>query len=604
METSWANAPGEILYKVLRDFDGDSKTLIQLQLTCKDWYPVAQSIMYETIRLYRNASYNNKNPLLLKTLQLPGRDYASKVKKILFYSYSLSDRDILIKVIRMCPNVRGVENSIRRETEGYFLLLLELHGQGYLRDLERVGSPISPKYPYNDGTIKSYICLMLGLKESIKRLYVPTDRSLALIPALKEFRRLEEINLIESNGVSFAQLDEILRGDHPFLRKVTVKAANLIASEKDMLTPSPNIEAVDLDLKTFSTKELRPILTMFPEVQEINIDASRCSVSFSNVVGDQNYMTRECVKEFFGYLSLRKAFCIYMNSIETGSLISMVHIAAKQLPISSVAIEIQYPSNEGSVFKISTRYERYWEQRATHTKEGRVICHVQIDIPVDQTSENLCRSLLKVLAEDVNPQSIVINDYSDFNSANYQDGVFAHRIDFILTQFKNLKYLELSKMFFAAMEESPTRMARTLQLEKLMIVDCVIPATFFRQLSRKISHIKLLSLNSNCTSSDDLHMPYTSLQTLDLDKKFESCKLSIVLNAASAHVCFDEHGSLRPETHYDKQDVPTYSIRCVALSDLDLLSQHLILKPNDEFIDIFQLKLLVQKHTLSMILKE
>ncbi|KAL0146189.1 hypothetical protein V8B55DRAFT_1583739 [Mucor lusitanicus] len=469
METSWANAPGEILYKVLRDFDGDSKTLIQLQLTCKDWYPVAQSIMYETIRLYRNASYNNKNPLLLKTLQLPGRDYASKVKKILFYSYSLSDRDILIKVIRMCPNVRGVENSIRRETEGYFLLLLELHGQGYLRDLERVGSPISPKYPYNDGTIKSYICLMLGLKESIKRL---------------------------------------------------------------------------------------------------------------------------------------KAFCIYMNSIETGSLISMVHIAAKQLPISSVAIEIQYPSNEGSVFKISTRYERYWEQRATHTKEGRVICHVQIDIPVDQTSENLCRSLLKVLAEDVNPQSIVINDYSDFNSANYQDGVFAHRIDFILTQFKNLKYLELSKMFFAAMEESPTRMARTLQLEKLMIVDCVIPATFFRQLSRKISHIKLLSLNSNCTSSDDLHMPYTSLQTLDLDKKFESCKLSIVLNAASAHVCFDEHGSLRPETHYDKQDVPTYSIRCVALSDLDLLSQHLILKPNDEFIDIFQLKLLVQKHTLSMILKE
>lgn len=438
---------------------------------------------------------------------------------------------------------------------------------------------------------------MLELKKSAKQLYIsfvcPTNASISLIQALKEFKGLEEITFGKSDGISFTQLDQALRGEHPFLRKVTVSASNLIANEQDNPSPLPHIEVLKLNLYKCSAKDLKLVQLMFPAAQEFYINTVLCRPAYFSNVDDENDTAKEEMGAFFGYVSQTKAFDISIGSLDTNSLEHILRIASKQLQIPSVDINVT-PESIFSTFNISTSYEGYKDQQTTHTNKGKAMCRVQITMAVDQVSESSCQSLLKVLAEDVNPRSIEIKDNEEICRVNLSylyRTVFGNHIDYILTQFKDLKALRLSNMSLAIEASACPAVAKTLELEELEILNCKMSELFFEQLSQKISYIKTLIIgltSVKAASLKGLSMPYTRLQTLRLNRNIKSCKLSIFLNAASTHLCLDASGFPKPTTCFNIRDFYTYSLRCLSLSELDTTSHQMLLRCKNGRIDAFQ----------------
>ncbi|KAL9538269.1 hypothetical protein MBANPS3_011068 [Mucor bainieri] len=601
----WADLPREIMCKMLRQFTRyNAKTLTQLQLTCKKWQPLAQNIMYETICLPPPES--NKASLLLKTLQLPDKDYASMVKNIEFNDYSIPlGRNYLVQLIRLCPNVRSiVEGFSRHPAENYYQLLLRLYNQGYLRELEEVKPPRPFFYGYRDDTIEDYIRLMLALKEPAKQLYVPLKQpvgcSVSLIPGVEQFKRLEEVNFEENNdGISIAQLQEVLRDSHPLLKKLNVCAPSLVPiGAGDIITPMPQIKEVELHINKCSTRDLQLIQQTFPAINQLHIATRELHHAPFGNVGDDNDTEKNEMTAFFNYISQTEAlFSINIASLRTDFLVPVLRIASTQLPVYSVAVTTTPPwsvPNQGSNFTITTTGNAFYGQ-LNCTKEGKPIFNVEIEVSIDQVSESLCLSLLK----SINPRCIDIDTTAAPRNV-YDEGAFGQHLELILSRFKNLKVLRLSNHVYPALKVSADYVIKTLQLDEVNISNCNVSAVFLRQLSRKINYIKILVIDRPTIEeydliSNNLSMQYTSVDSIHLKKDTKSCKLSIILNTASAHLCFDERGNSQPATYYNDQDVPSYTIRFVALSEVKTISHHLILRSNGGCLDVFQ-KVRFQNH--------
>lgn len=266
---------------------------------------------------------------------------------------------------------------------------------------------------------------------------------------------------------------------------------------------------------------------MFPVLQELYINTIPSPVSFDKV-DNENDTVKEDIEAFFGYVSRTKTFNIGIGSLDTDSLEHILRIASKQLQIWSIAINVS-PHPTLSTFNISTSYKGSKDQQTTYAEEGKAICHVRITMADNQESENSCRSLWKVLAEDVNPRSIETENYEDDRMMNVYylyTPDFGNRIDHILTQFKDLKSLRLSNMSLAMNASASPAVTKTLELEELGVSNCKIPALFFEQLSQRISYIKILNIGSiisrDFSSLNGLSMPYARLQTLRLDRNIKS----------------------------------------------------------------------------------
>ncbi|CAO3635330.1 unnamed protein product [Mucor fragilis] len=247
---------------------------------------------------------------------------------------------------------------------------------------------------------------------------------------------------------------------------------------------------------------------MFPVLQELYINTIPSPVSFDKV-DNENDTVKEDIEAFFGYVSRTKTFNIGIGSLDTDSLEHILRIASKQLQIWSIAINVS-PHPTLSTFNISTSYKGSKDQQTTYAEEGKAICHVRITMADNQESENSCRSLWKVLAEDVNPRSIETENYEDDRMMN----------------FKDLKSLRLSNMSLAMNASASPAVTKTLELEELGVSNCKIPALFFEQLSQRISYIKILNIGSiisrDFSSLNGLSMPYARLQTLRLDRNIKS----------------------------------------------------------------------------------
>jgi hypothetical protein len=136
--SSWDKLPAEIIIKIAKKIDS-RKDIIQFQLTCKSWAPLAQQRLYADIKLTtefqlrvftKNMTSNPSLGLFVERLHISGIHYVFK---------HMND---FSKWTEYCPNIRQILATCRIHKRFWQLLIRALQ-EGKWRQLHLIEPPIT-----------------------------------------------------------------------------------------------------------------------------------------------------------------------------------------------------------------------------------------------------------------------------------------------------------------------------------------------------------------------------------------------------------------------------------------------------------------------------
>lgn len=331
MEHSWNCLPRELLQIIFKYPDITTKTILELNLVCKNWSSVAQEILYNAITL-------DKDNIIqfiytLNDLDSPCADYVKTITIAEGVDLSIPyDEDLIL----LCPNI--TELWIEEITDEYYQLLLDQYNEGNLQHYEQGTIPSTARHT---NQLHDYNHAMVAMKDNITRLLLAdtlfqifdynytTDDFQYLSEHLHEFPRLKYLKM-ESHAPKFLFENDAL------IQKCSSKLSTLLiaAYNKSVLTKStrpileleclqnrPNVKALVLFSDLFTTKDMEYIMFKFPELKMLRFQCNRLERAFhwENLTDSDLYSTDVLVR-FIEHITHIKAFEIINLSIPPGAI--------------------------------------------------------------------------------------------------------------------------------------------------------------------------------------------------------------------------------------------------------------------------------------------
>ncbi|KAL9537892.1 hypothetical protein MBANPS3_011368 [Mucor bainieri] len=310
-----SDLPQEILLHIFYYIDDEEEdlikkgTLLQLQLTCKQWRPAARMVLYRKVDL---SSSSQKAALFLRTLQ-SASGLGQAVRELYFSDDSFSEDISFAAIVKLCPNLRCFYQWEESDKMDLYTPALALHQEGYLQKLDTVSLP---SMIYHGSThFEPYNKLMLATKQTITKLYISEATQFALADRLKEF-----IN-------SAAPTTPNTQHD------------NSLQSLVDGLDKFPHITQVKLHLRPLSIQDVQRILYMFPMAVDLSINSRRtASATASNRATVQQ--EADNLDQLFKNLSIIKRFDVEYITMPFKELLAALGIISKYFLVYTAAIRI------------------------------------------------------------------------------------------------------------------------------------------------------------------------------------------------------------------------------------------------------------------------
>ncbi|KAF1807622.1 hypothetical protein FB192DRAFT_1356645 [Mucor lusitanicus] len=511
-----AKLPKELLHKIFALLKRDKKTLLQLQLTCKEWAQIAKAIFYKSVNLYTNVQRANS---FKRALQLPGNSAAHNIRHLGFHTRAFSDDTNLSSIVSCCPNLRSIKQATGLLTDeercNYYPELLALQQQGHLRCLEEVDKP--PSGPNAETANADYIQLMLTLKASITKLYLCNYSSdqpsaFALTEHLPAFNRLKEVDIFSKTGITVRQFNAVLDSKHS-CQKIAVNsllfAQDQHSAEGDScagICPLPQIKAAKLEVQSFLLKDIQVIKHMLPRLNELEIFIQ----GQNSVTTVQDQLER--FKQLCEYLSQLDIFNIGNISVSTDLMFELFTNAQNYFLVEKVTVALDEDTKHIG-FHISTIEDADMKSRRKGSKPQ---CEVYLNVNAKQVTRSFCQRLVRFVVKTIKPSRIALHGLY-VEEDRQENKILGDCVDYILSHCgSSLKELELYHL--CLFSYSNFECVNVLSIDHLIMYRCSMDDDYLTDISLAIAMVKhmLFYRGHVLPYGHGFDMPNTFIETLRL----------------------------------------------------------------------------------------
>lgn len=352
--------PLEVLEHIFTDKCISQKDLLQLQLTCKKWSPIARRNLYKRIQLlhsYNLYEYKGKyHPrakkrlaLLVQSLLLlnsQARRYVKHINFDDFFRNRLSqapfyDEDSLVNIAvlaHFCPNIIKLEGC--NFPAKFYEILLRSHRNGHLQHLEHF---TSPKFN-NSREFMAYHAALLEFKDTLKQITIKDAVSTTLTTeclispiSLQLFSCAERVSFEETTRVHLHRFKDYIANCNSNVKHIVFRLEGPsmpLQAEynvQSVVDPQENVQELYIFTETsFASDELAFIMHTFPSVKKLTLETD-------TDVHRQHDI--DAVIQFFDYASLiPDVSCNYLWFEVSQGLGLLPHLA-NSLEIKEVYID-------------------------------------------------------------------------------------------------------------------------------------------------------------------------------------------------------------------------------------------------------------------------
>ncbi|KAL9548702.1 hypothetical protein MBANPS3_005555 [Mucor bainieri] len=341
----YSDLPHEILEQIFLIPSIEKRDLLQLQLTCKQWSPVAQKYLYQEIKIAedRGPLYGRRSLAFLIRSLRANRQLGKCIKSFDFGSlfpdgmYGIPIRDLSFSITTLaylCPNLVILKNKSSDSTK-YLETLANLHRQGFLQRLEFISIPNMT----SNSNVATYNATILEFKDTIRSVTF-VDGGYDIRPTyLQLFTSAEHLCLLYFSRVHLYQIKDCVSNCGPRVKSVSVTTHKLyMISLQDeyndpfAVQPHRTVEELTICQHGITTNELAFIMRMFPLLKRVSLD----SLILDKISFNQSDM--QVITQFFGYLSqMTKVRCGFRWHDISNGLELLPHLA-KSLGIKELSI--------------------------------------------------------------------------------------------------------------------------------------------------------------------------------------------------------------------------------------------------------------------------
>ncbi|KAL9553244.1 hypothetical protein MBANPS3_003380 [Mucor bainieri] len=317
----WSRLPCELLELIFTDLmDGnrDVVQLIQLQLTCKQWSPVAQRYLYQEIKISHHEQKNRMSQLTETVLgNTSVREWIRIIDFGSYFQHTMMEDDPTLQELaalaHLCPNITTVTG--RHLPPDFFDVVSELRFRGGLQYLQCIDPPEHNLEKEDDNemaSVVSYNKAIIAFKDTLKNISVIDGvggyRTTIKPNFLQKFSRVQHLHLDEFSRFHLSRMGTYISNCCPKTTTITISLGNLSVKineedAKSIVTPVTQVQRLVIEVSGvfLVPSEMAFIMRMFPSLQSFSFDIKNLDEPNSVVLFRHSM---EVVAQFFDYLSL------------------------------------------------------------------------------------------------------------------------------------------------------------------------------------------------------------------------------------------------------------------------------------------------------------
>lgn len=545
--------PTEIINKIFTEDDIKIKELLQLQLTCRHWSPIAQKILYTFIDFededdrdeeYTREEALQKAKLLIRTLVLPNNQSRFWIKAIhfgrmldfQFESIAQDPHSNISLLAHLCPNIRQI--SADPTTFDFYQLLTQLHCEGYLQHLNDINRPeFTDSF---DGALWiSYDNMLREFKHCIKEIQILNTHNLGFpdfmakahpitLDSLHDFEALESLHVVEFARMKLHQLQEYICKCVSRVRSIEIHMEDGSSIETlgyvKMSVAQPHQQVMQLDLGLHGPITHDDMLCMmlhYPSLFSLQFAIRNGSLGDASVPADI-----AIIYQFVEYLFTIPLVNFNDIHLNTGDISQLTSFVAKSIQVKKLRFSVLEPTDEDQALISLAHILKY--PKATADSKNELIktssCIFEVKLLSWRPQQMLLSHALNVFkARDVE-KLILGPSYQEDTTLPIQ--ITHDMIDAILDNYGMLKNLTFTLVEFP--EDTPATLVpgRRKYLDTLALQNCVITSGYLAELSRRLEHVNKFKyldigideyyLNSE-NAKISVHMPHTTFNTIRLE---------------------------------------------------------------------------------------
>ncbi|KAL9554758.1 hypothetical protein MBANPS3_002673 [Mucor bainieri] len=292
----YSRLPREILEQIFSSPCITKKDLHELQLTCKQWNPVAQRHFYTIVTMKKRLA------LLIRSLLVLNKRNGKWVKKIhlssLFTGVNTDDssEDLILNaamLLHLCPNATLLIGA--NFPSKFYQAMPDLHRNGNLRHLEHIKAPEVVDSDNREALISTYHKCILAFKNTIKNFTVfdgvgRVVVSEASIPpaALQHFPCVQNLQLVELSRFHLYRMRDYVSNSPPTVNFIDIAMISndtertlppepiLLPDEyfdPHMVRPKTSVQKLSIRLQSsLTSNEMAFIMRMFPSLNTFTFE--------------------------------------------------------------------------------------------------------------------------------------------------------------------------------------------------------------------------------------------------------------------------------------------------------------------------------------------
>ncbi|GAN04614.1 hypothetical protein MAM1_0068d04075 [Mucor ambiguus] len=539
--------PPEILGKIFTESNISKNDLLQLQITCKHWSPIAEKALYTSINLEGADSDNiscfaalKRAKLLIRSLVLPNNHSRIWIQTINFgqifdspqSEYTSQDPHFNIALLaHLCPNIRNVfANAV---TKDFYKLLTQLHCDGYLQHLQNICWPeLTDSLDHNLWI--SYHTMLKEFKYSIKEILLldpssnglPNSIALAkkhliTTDTLRNFAKLESIHVLEFARMKLHQLEKYIRQYASQLRhvKIDMKDETGIRHEGsvNMITAQPQQQVIQLEImfnEPITKDDMLYMMQHFPSLQELCFAVNGPLDDLSDSIDIAT------IYQFLEYLFTIPYVDFDEIHLSIDNIPQLIHFVTRSIQVKTVRFSALDPKGEDQgLISLQCRTKN---PKAINKSEQTKTDSCQFEITlISHEPQMLLSHVLNVIKTGDVEKLIIGPQYIQESTLSLQ--ITQDMIDVILNNYQVLKSLIFTLVEFPENTPAVSAPGQKKHLETLALQECVINSSYLVELSRRIEHVdELRYLDSNVdqyyldseNAKISVHMPHTTFSSV------------------------------------------------------------------------------------------
>ncbi|KAL9559223.1 hypothetical protein MBANPS3_000540 [Mucor bainieri] len=550
----WSKLPSEVLEMIfadllqalIADLVGGIKDsayrnkrlvqLMQLQLTCKQWSPVAQRYLYHEIEISQS-KHKKRMKLLTQTLLLNTsvREWIRVIDFGYFFLRPIMEGDPTLQELaalaHLCPNITTVTGH--HLPPDFFDVVSELRCRGDLQYLGYIDPPecnIERKNDDEMASVLSYNKAIVAFKDTLKNISIIDgaggNDSTIQPDLLQQFSLIQHLHLGDFSRFHLSRMGKYISNCCPMTTAITIALGNKTVemstnNVQPIVTPATQVQhlAIEVYDAFLIPGEMAFIMRMLPSLQSFTFDMVEFQEPDTIVPIKYNI---EVVAQFLDYLSLMPKFKYDQMWLGVSQGLGLLPrlanaIDAQDLCIGGVdtdtnALSIQMDRKVQSVKDISNA------SATVNTKRTSIT----IQIWSNEAEPSCLKALDAFKNKSISTLSLGIDDYNDLSAFPTITEEF---MDYIMDEFPNLQELTFRDAKFPSEAPLDIKNRRKRRLRCLRLYSCKITKDYFTQLFSTLEHVDQFTFSTSMwlerhenEIEDDIRIcvPYTSINTLKI----------------------------------------------------------------------------------------